>query len=192
VQDAQSYENPPPQQLIEATLLAVDQVGMGDASIALIARLAGVSNGISVNYFQDKNGLIRRHDAVSDERPQRDVTRAAWRWKHNRPRAHLQVIIEATSTPAKSNGPAMKTWLAFWATSMHHPSLHRLQRINRSPSVFQPVLPVPRVLSLTMHAAQHAAGSPDRRFVVARALSETAIDTGRRNRSLTIHGFPTG
>jgi len=30
------------QQLIEATLLAVDQVGMGDASIALIARLAGV------------------------------------------------------------------------------------------------------------------------------------------------------
>ncbi|HJR30940.1 MAG TPA: transcriptional regulator BetI, partial [Pseudomonas sp.] len=28
------------------------------------------------------------------------------------------------------NGPAMKTWLAFWATSMHHPSLHRLQRIN--------------------------------------------------------------
>jgi TetR/AcrR family transcriptional repressor of bet genes len=24
----------------------------------------------------------------------------------------------------------MKTWLAFWATSMHQPSLHRLQRIN--------------------------------------------------------------
>ena len=33
-------------QLIHATLEAVDQVGMGDASIALIARLAGVSNGI--------------------------------------------------------------------------------------------------------------------------------------------------
>ncbi|MBO6279561.1 MAG: transcriptional regulator BetI, partial [Pseudomonas sp.] len=25
---------------------------------------------------------------------------------------------------------AMKTWLAFWAASMHQPSLHRLQRIN--------------------------------------------------------------
>ncbi len=46
------------QQLIEATLQAVDQVGMGDASIALIARLAGVSNGIISHYFQDKNGLI--------------------------------------------------------------------------------------------------------------------------------------
>ena len=46
------------QQLIEATLMAIDQVGMGDASIALIARLAGVSNGIISHYFQDKNGLI--------------------------------------------------------------------------------------------------------------------------------------
>jgi TetR/AcrR family transcriptional repressor of bet genes len=46
------------QQLIHATLEAVDQVGMGDASIALIARLAGVSNGIISHYFQDKNGLI--------------------------------------------------------------------------------------------------------------------------------------
>jgi len=46
------------QQLIQATLTAVDQVGMGDASIALIAKLAGVSNGIISHYFQDKNGLI--------------------------------------------------------------------------------------------------------------------------------------
>lgn len=46
------------QQLIEATLQAVDQVGLGDASIALIARLAGVSNGIISHYFRDKNGLI--------------------------------------------------------------------------------------------------------------------------------------
>ena len=45
-------------QLIHATLEAVDQVGMGDASIALIARLAGVSNGIISHYFQDKNGLL--------------------------------------------------------------------------------------------------------------------------------------
>ena len=45
-------------QLIAATLEAVDQVGLGDASIAYIARLAGVSNGIISHYFQDKNGLL--------------------------------------------------------------------------------------------------------------------------------------
>jgi len=118
------------QQLIHATLEAVDQVGMGDASIALIAKLAGVSNGIISHYFQDKNGLIaatmrhlmnaliinvaERRQALTDESP----------------RAHLKVIIEGNFDASQVNGPAMKTWLAFWATSMHQPSLHRLQRIN--------------------------------------------------------------
>jgi TetR/AcrR family transcriptional regulator, transcriptional repressor of bet genes len=118
------------QQLIHATLEAVDQVGMGDASIALIARLAGVSNGIISHYFQDKNGLIEatmRHlmTALSDSVQNR---RNALRDDH--PRAHLQVIIEGNFDATQVNGPAMKTWLAFWATSMHQPSLHRLQRIN--------------------------------------------------------------
>eukprot|EP01034_Spumella_vulgaris_P001363 gene1363-1796_t len=55
------------QQLIEATLLAVDQVGMGDASIALIARLAGVSNGIISHYFQAVLVLkVMTDDAVRD------------------------------------------------------------------------------------------------------------------------------
>ena len=46
------------------------------------------------------------------------------------PRAHLQVIVEGNFDASQVNGPAMKTWLAFWAASMHQPSLHRLQRIN--------------------------------------------------------------
>lgn len=40
------------------------------------------------------------------------------------------MIIEGNFDASQVSGPAMKTWLAFWATSMHHPSLHRLQRIN--------------------------------------------------------------
>ena len=46
------------QQLIEATLQAVDQVGMADASIALIARLAGVSNGIISHYFKTRTDSL--------------------------------------------------------------------------------------------------------------------------------------
>ena len=63
------------QQLIEATLTAIDRVGMGDASIALIARLAGVSNGIISHYFQDKNGLNRSDDALPDECADRERAR---------------------------------------------------------------------------------------------------------------------
>ncbi|MDH1263048.1 transcriptional regulator BetI [Pseudomonas sp. GD03944] len=117
-------------QLIAATLEAVDQVGMSDASIAYIARLAGVSNGIISHYFQDKNGLLdatMRHlmQALSDAvRARRNALR------EDTPRAHLRAIIDGNFDETQVSGPAMKTWLAFWATSMHQPSLQRLQRIN--------------------------------------------------------------
>lgn len=117
-------------QLIHATLEAVDQVGMSDASIALIARLAGVSNGIISHYFQDKNGLLEatmRHlmSALSKAVAERRAT-----LRNDEPRSHLRAIIAGNFDSSQVNGPAMKTWLAFWATSMHQPALRRLQRIN--------------------------------------------------------------
>ncbi len=117
-------------QLIHATLEAVDQVGMSDASIALIARLAGVSNGIISHYFQDKNGLLEatmRHlmSALSKAVAERRAT-----LRNDEPRSHLRAIIAGNFDSSQVNGPAMKTWLAFWASSMHQPQLRRLQRIN--------------------------------------------------------------
>ena len=117
-------------QLIAATLEAVDQVGMADASIAYIARLAGVSNGIISHYFNDKNGLLEatmRHlmQALSDAVGAR---RRALR--EDSPRAHLKAMIDGNFDDSQVSGPAMKTWLAFWASSMHQPALLRLQRVN--------------------------------------------------------------
>ncbi|ARU86878.1 transcriptional regulator BetI [Pseudomonas sp. M30-35] len=117
-------------QLIAATLEAVDKVGMSDASIAYIAKLAGVSNGIISHYFKDKNGLLEatmRHlmlalsDAVRERRSA---------LKDNSPRHNLRAIIGGNFDQSQVSGPAMKTWLAFWASSMHQPSLRRLQRVN--------------------------------------------------------------
>ncbi len=116
-------------QLIHATLEAVDQVGM-DASIALIARLAGVSNGIISHYFQDKNGLLEatmRHLMTALSLAVRDRRLLL---EDLSPRAQIRTIIEGNFDDSQVNGPAMKTWLAFWASSMHQPSLRRLQRIN--------------------------------------------------------------
>ena len=45
-------------QLIQATLTVIDRVGLADASIAVIAKEAGVSTGIVSHYFGDKNGLL--------------------------------------------------------------------------------------------------------------------------------------
>jgi TetR/AcrR family transcriptional repressor of bet genes len=118
------------QQLIDATLSAVHQVGMNDASIALIARLAGVSNGIISHYFQDKNDLLEatmRHLMGTITQAQR-VHRLALR--QDIPVLQLRSIIHSNFDPSQVNAPAMKIWLAFWASSMHLPALQRLQRIN--------------------------------------------------------------
>lgn len=117
-------------QLIAATLEAVDQVGMGDASIAYIARLAGVSNGIISHYFRDKNGLLEatmRHLMLALSKAVRE-RRAAL--EDDSPRAQLRAIVDGNFDDSQVSGPAMKTWLAFWAASMHQPSLRRLQRVN--------------------------------------------------------------
>lgn len=117
-------------QLISATLEAVDQVGMGDASIAYIARLAGVSNGIISHYFRDKNGLLEATMRHLMQVLGQGVRRRRAALKDPGPRAHLRAIIEGNFDASQVSGPAMKTWLAFWASSMHQPSLQRLQRIN--------------------------------------------------------------
>ncbi|WP_137885884.1 transcriptional regulator BetI [Pseudomonas sp. 2FE] len=117
-------------QLIHATLQAVDQVGMSDASIALIARLAGVSNGIISHYFQDKNGLLEatmRHLMAALRLAVRDRRQLL---RDESASAQIRAIIDGNFDDSQVNGPAMKTWLAFWATSMHQPELSRLQRIN--------------------------------------------------------------
>src|SRR5690606_26016496 len=46
------------QQLIDATLSAVNELGFGETSISQIAQRAGVSTGIISHYFGGKNGLI--------------------------------------------------------------------------------------------------------------------------------------
>jgi TetR/AcrR family transcriptional repressor of bet genes len=117
-------------QLIAATLEAVDQVGMGDASIAYIARIAGVSNGIISHYFKDKNGLLEATMRYLMSSLNSGVRERRAALTDDSPRAHLRGIIEGNFDDSQVSGPAIKTWLAFWAASMHQPALRRLQRIN--------------------------------------------------------------
>lgn len=52
-------------QLIDATLEAINEVGMHDATIAQIARRAGVSTGIISHYFRDKMVCWKQPCAIS-------------------------------------------------------------------------------------------------------------------------------
>lgn len=118
------------QQLIKATMAAIDEVGLADTTVARIARHAGVSAGIISHYFGGKDGLLEAtmRQILTDLG---DAVAACRReLPHDTPRARLEAIIEGNFDRSQVTDPVAKTWLAFWASSMHKPSLARLQQVN--------------------------------------------------------------
>ncbi|CDL83755.1 transcriptional regulator BetI [Xenorhabdus cabanillasii] len=118
------------QQLIDATLAVINEVGMQEASIAQIARKAGVSNGIISHYFKDKNRLLEAAMRHLLHQLKMAVARRLRLLDNATPAQRLTAIVEGNFDTSQINGAAMKTWLAFWASSMHQPNLYRLQQVN--------------------------------------------------------------
>lgn len=155
-------------QLIDATLDAINEVGMHDATIAQIARRAGVSTGIISHYFKDKNGLL--------EATMRDITSQLRDAVLNRLHAlpdgsasqRLQAIVGGNFDETQISSAAMKAWLAFWASSMHQPMLYRLQQVSsrRLLSNFGVRIP-PRAAARAGAGGRLRAGGADRRSVAA-------------------------
>ena len=116
-------------QLIHATFETINEVGLADSTMALVARKAGLSTGIVSHYFGDKDGLLNatmRHIL----RELRDAVAACRARADANPRAQLRAIIEGNFHESQISPTAMRVWLTFWAASMHQPELRRLQRSN--------------------------------------------------------------
>lgn len=117
------------EQLITAAFETIGDVGLAGVTLSQVASQAGMSTGIVSHYFGDKEGLLnatmRRilrdlHDAVATRRALAQDT----------PKAQLLAIIEGNFHPSQTSGTSMRTWLDFWAASLHQPALRRLQRVN--------------------------------------------------------------
>jgi len=117
------------QQLINATLESVAQYGLQNTTIITISRIAGLSSGIISHYFGGKQGLVEATVKYLLEQ----LKHALYERVMQRPLSaaeRLSMIIEANFTQLQRSKPATKTWLSFWAQSMHQPGLARLQNIN--------------------------------------------------------------
>lgn len=118
------------QQLIDATIVSIDEVGLSDSTIIQISRRAGVSAGIISHYFGGKDGLLEatmRHILTDLGKA---VTRRRQALEDDSARSHLHAVVAGNFDRSQVNRAVMKTWLAFWTTSMHRSDLHRLQRVN--------------------------------------------------------------
>lgn len=117
-------------QLIAATMDAIEAVGLSRANVQLISRNAGVTPAIINHYFGGKDGLL--------EATMRDVLRQlGLAVRQELATCHpddtvgrLKAIVGGNFATEQVNKRVVKTWLAFWALSMHEPILHRLQHVN--------------------------------------------------------------
>ncbi len=115
-------------QLIDATLEAIHEDGIADATIARISRRAGLSSGIVHHYFTCKEDLLFEtlRKLLSDIRRAVGVRLA----EADSPQARLDAIIDGNFASEQFTPQAVSAWLAFWAQVPHAPNLERLQRIN--------------------------------------------------------------
>ncbi|NLQ16469.1 transcriptional regulator BetI [Marinomonas sp. M1K-6] len=116
-------------QLIEAAIKAIDKYGFAGATVSLIAKKAGVSPAIINHYFGGKDGLyeatMRSLIREFFEVLSKEVTKT----KNKSAKSKVMAIVTASFSQSQTHPQVVKTWMGFWASAMHTPSLYRLQNV---------------------------------------------------------------
>ncbi|NVK73958.1 transcriptional regulator BetI [Marinomonas sp. CT5] len=116
-------------QLIEAAIKAIDKYGFAGATVSVIGKKAGVSPAIINHYFGGKDGLyeetmrslIREFFEVLSKEVQKTQNKSA--------KYKVMAIVKASFSQSQTHPQVVKTWIGFWASAMHKPSLYRLQNV---------------------------------------------------------------
>lgn len=117
------------QQLIQAALESIAELGLQNSTILSISGKAQLSSGIISHYFGGKQGLIEAALRHLLEQLRQDMLKRLNGGPIS-PQQRLIAIVEANFTDFQRSDLASRTWLSFWARSMHEPGLARLQQIN--------------------------------------------------------------
>jgi TetR/AcrR family transcriptional repressor of bet genes len=114
-------------QLVDAAIDVIHEHGFASATVARIARHAGVFPGIVHHYFADKDELLfatmrsllaeLRRDTI--ERQRNAAT----------PRERVNAIIDASFGDAQFNGPVFSAWLALYGNARQSIRLQRILSI---------------------------------------------------------------
>ena len=102
------------EQLIRATFQTIDEIGMADATVATIAKKAGLSSGIVAHYFGDKDGLLN----AAMRQILRELKSAVARFRDtcaDDPRAQLRAIVDGNFDDSQTNGTAMRVFASPWS-----------------------------------------------------------------------------
>lgn len=107
-------------QIIEATIRSIVRNGLPGTTLATVSAQAGLSQGVAVFYFKNKQALLG--EAL---RHQYEVYQA--HWQHARasagddPLAQLMAMVRADFDPDVCNEQALSVWHAFWGEASARP-----------------------------------------------------------------------
>ncbi|MEM5529033.1 transcriptional regulator BetI [Gammaproteobacteria bacterium AS21] len=117
-------------QLIDATMNAINDVGLQKASVVIISSYAGVSPAIINHYFGGKDGLLEATMRSILRQLSLGVQHRLATCESDDVIARIAAIVGGNFDPEQLAPKVVKTWLAFWSQAMHQPQLFRLQRVN--------------------------------------------------------------
>jgi len=117
-------------QLIEATMDAINEVGLHKASVVMISGKAGVSPAIINHHFGGKDNLLEATMRTVLKQLSDSVTERLKHVDRSDVVARLNAIVSGNFDDTQTESRVVKTWLAFWTQSMHDEALYRLQRVN--------------------------------------------------------------
>ncbi len=133
-------------QLIEATMEAINDVGLQKASVVMISSYAGVSPAIINHYFGGKDGLLEETMRSILRQLSQGVQRRLALCDKDDVNARIKAIVGGNFDPRQVDSKVVKTWLTFWSQAMHQPQLYRLQRVNEKRLLSHLLLELKRVL----------------------------------------------
>lgn len=173
-------------QLINATMEAINAVGLHKASVAMISSYAGVSPAIINHYFGGKNDLIEATMRFVLRQLYEGVTRRLQDTATDDVEGRIKAIVGGNFAPRQLDPKVIKTWLTFWSLAMHEPSLYRLQRVNEKRLLSQLTIELKRLLPAdrARFVAQGIAALIDGIWLRG-ALTPTGIDSELAQRLIT-------
>jgi len=108
----------------------INQVGFLNASVAKIGQQAGISPSIINHYFGGKSGLVEATMRSILKDLSKGISLRLASVAKDDTMGRIEAIVGENFGPHQQDEAVVKTWLAFWAQSMHDPALHRLQQVN--------------------------------------------------------------
>ena len=111
-------------QLIDAAIASIHEYGLADATVARIARKAGVSPGIVHHYFANKEELLFATMRAMLEILRREALKRLKRARG--PRERIDAVIGASFADSQFSPDVMVSWLALYGSARQSERLSRI------------------------------------------------------------------